>query len=582
VTTKQQPPKKAHVMPNWMKIENLRITTKIALIVALLSAVSIAATGYSALRMKAIGDAYSDLIARVDSSTILAARSNRTVETYLLRGYQLVVETTSEGNARFLMEARKSESDYRTKMDQVRASLPEQAGLIEAAESSVRQAFASCGPVLSFAATTTSAGDNAKAVDRLKTECEPLFQAGIQAQSKLVDGLIAYSGNLSDDLAARSNGTIWTVLTSMSIGLLVALTAALLIGVQGLSRPIGRLNAVMAAFAHDDLTAEIPGVGRGDEVGAMARTVAVFKTNALEVNRLRADLEAQKLRTADERRKAMLDLATRFETNAGGIVTSVTAQATELQATAQSMTSTAEETSRQSAIVAAASDQAMHNVNTVAASTEELSASVREILQQVTRSTQLTRDTLNEATAADQGMQALAAAMERIGQVVGLISGIAGQTNLLALNATIEAARAGDSGKGFAVVAGEVKALADQTAKATQEISKQISAIQEATKGSVRSIQGIVTLIGRVNEAATTIASAVEEQGAATAEIARNVSEAAKGTGEVSNNIASVNMAAQHTGAAASEVLASASNLSQNGEALKMQVDAFLIEVRAA
>jgi methyl-accepting chemotaxis protein len=232
-------------------------------------------------------------------------------------------------------------------------------------------------------------------------------------------------------------------------------------------------------------------------------------------------------------------------------------------------------------MVAAASEQAMRNVNTVAASTEELSASVREILQQVTQSTQLTRDTVNEANAAEHGMKALASAMDRIGQVVGLISGIAGQTNLLALNATIEAARAGDAGKGFAVVASEVKALANQTARATQEISSQIAAIQEATQDSMRSVQGIVTLIGRVSEA-TTIASAVEEQGAATAEIARNVSEAARGTGEVSANIASVDTAARQTGVAASELLASASNLSQNGEALKTQVDVFLLEVRAA
>jgi methyl-accepting chemotaxis protein len=569
-------------MPTWIKIENLRITTKISLIVALLAAVSLGATGYSALRVKAVDNAYSDLIARVETSAIQSARANRMVATYQSRAYQLAVETTAEGNARLLGQAQANEELYGKTMDKVRASVPEQASLIDAGEASIRRAFAACRPALTFAASTTNAAEVTKAVDRLKAECDPLFEAGIEAGIKTVDGLVAYAGNASDELSVQTNGTMWTVMISVGVGLIVALVAALWIGLQGLSRPIGRLNAVMEAFARNDLTLETPGVERGDEVGAMARTVAVFKTNALEVNRLRADQEAQIQRTVDERRTTMLDLAARFEANAGGIVTSVTAQATELQETAKSMTSTAEETSRQSAVVAAASEQAMQNVNTVAASTEELSASVREILHQVTQSTQLTKETLNEANAADQGMQALASAMERIGQVVGLISGIAGQTNLLALNATIEAARAGDSGKGFAVVASEVKALANQTAKATQEISTQITSIQEATRGSVRSIQGIVTLIGRVNEAATTIASAVEEQGAATSEIARNVSEAAKGTGEVSNNIANVNTAAQQTGVAASKVLASASNLSQNGKALKTQVNAFLLEVRAA
>jgi len=246
------------------------------------------------------------------------------------------------------------------------------------------------------------------------------------------------------------------------------------------------------------------------------------------------------------------------------------------------MAASAEETSRQSSTVAAASEQATQNVNTVAAATEELEASVKEILHRVTDSTHITNETAKAASAANTDMMALASAMDRIGQVVGLISGIAAQTNLLALNATIEAARAGDAGKGFAVVASEVKALANQTAKATEEISTQIAAIQSATRGSVQAIQGIATQIGQVNETAAAIAAAVEEQGAATAEIARNVAEAAKGTAEVTNNITGVNAAAQQSGVAASEVLAAASSLSQNSEELKVQVDAFLREVRAA
>jgi methyl-accepting chemotaxis protein len=342
------------------------------------------------------------------------------------------------------------------------------------------------------------------------------------------------------------------------------------------------MTTAMLVLAKGDTTSKIPSTDSKDEIGEMAKAVEVFKANMIETDQLRAEQAATAKRMADDQRKSMHGLADKFEASAGSIVANVTAQATELQATAQSMASISEETSRQASTVAAASEQATQNVNTVAVATEELSASVREIVQQITHSTQLTTAAVNEANTANGDMQALAAAMDRIGQVVGLISGIAGQTNLLALNATIEAARAGDAGKGFAVVASEVKALANQTAKATDDISTQISAIQAATKGSVLAIQSIAARIGQVSETAAAIAAAVEEQGAATAEIARNVAEAAKGTSEVSSNIVGVNSAAQSSGAAASEVLTAASSLSQNSEALKVQVDTFLREVRAA
>jgi methyl-accepting chemotaxis protein len=397
----------------------------------------------------------------------------------------------------------------------------------------------------------------------------------------LSDDFTGAADALSAEAEAHLGSASTIAITAGILSILIGCGLSFIIG-RGIIGPIRSMTSAMQSLAKGDLATQIPGTGNKDEIGEMAKTVEVFKVSMIETERLRADQEVQRQRAGEERRKAMFDLAARFEANAGGIVASVTAQATELQATAQSMASIAEETSRQSTAVSAAAEEAMQNVNTVAASTEELSASVREIMQQINQSTQLTNETVAEADAANHGMQALASAMDRIGQVVGLINGIAGQTNLLALNATIEAARAGDAGKGFAVVASEVKALANQTAKATQEISTQIAAIQEATRGSAQSIQGIVERIGRVSEAATAIASAVEEQGAATAEIARNVTEAAKGTGEVTSNIAGVNTAAQHAGVAASEVLASASSLSQNSEALKMQVDTFLLEVRAA
>ncbi len=569
-------------MPNWMKIENLRITTKITLIVLLFAAVTMGATGFSALRMNGVDNAYSDLIDRVDSSTVLTARANRSVATYLSRAYQLVVETTHEGNVRLLAEARETETNYGTLMDKVRAKVPEQAGAIDLTVSGVRQAFAACGPVLSFAATTTSAEDNIKAVSRLKVECDPLIQAAEQGQVKLTDGLVAYSTKASDALTDLANSTTWTVIIAVGIGLFVTIAAALWIGLRGLSRPIGRLNAVMELFARDELTADTPGVGRGDEVGAMARTVAVFKTNALEVNRLRADVEQQKQRTERERRQAMSDLAAKFEASIGGIVDGVSSASTELQLTAQSMAATAEETTRQATTVAAASEQATQNVQTVASATEELSASIREISEQISHTSGQIRAGVRQAAVSSDQMLALTAAAAKIGDVVQIISDIASQTNLLALNATIEAARAGDAGKGFAVVATEVKALATQTAKATGDIATQIKAMQEATKTSAQSINGITDTINGVNETATAIAAAVEEQGAATQEISRNVLQAAQGTQEVSGNIAGVSQAARQTGSAAVQVLASAGELSRNGEALKAHVATFLREVRAA
>jgi methyl-accepting chemotaxis protein len=569
-------------MPSWMNVNNLRITTKIALIVALFAIVSVGASGFAAFRMKGIDEAYSDLNAHVDTSTRLAARAARHVVTYQSAGFQLAVETTDEGNARLLAAAGAAQKDYEATMAQVRANLPDQAAAIDATVAKAHQAFAGCDPAVRAAATATSADDNAKAAARLKAECAPLIEASVQAQTRLADDLTTYAARTSDDLTALTNDTIRTMLISVGAGLLVTVGIALFVGLQGLSRPIGRLNAVMQALARNDLTVSVPAMDRGDELGSMARTVEVFKTNALEVNRLRADQEAQKQRAADERRRMMSELAAKFEANAGGIVDSVASAATELQSTAQAMSATAEETTRQSTAVAAASEQTTQNVQTVASATEELSASIREIGQQVTQTSAIINAGVQQVGKSNEQMLSLSAAADKIGDVVKIISDIASQTNLLALNATIEAARAGDAGKGFAVVASEVKTLANQTARATGEIAAQIRAIQEATQISAQSIGSLTATINEVSETATAIASAVEQQGAATQEISRNVLQAAQGTQEVSGNIDSVSQAAQQTGAAAVQVLASAGELSKNGEALKAQVKAFLHEVRAA
>jgi len=372
---------------------------------------------------------------------------------------------------------------------------------------------------------------------------------------------------------------------SMFGGLAVALVLASLVGWivgRSITNPLRRIIDVMQALTSGDLAVAVGGVERKDEVGEVARSVEVFKQGLVETERLRKEQEESKKHNEAERRQAMLDLADRFESSVGGVVEGVSSAATELQATAQSMSATAEQTTRQSTAVAAASEETTQNVQTVASATEELSASIGEITSQVNESTRIVGDAVVQANTTNEKVRGLAEAAQRIGDVVRLINDIAGQTNLLALNATIEAARAGEAGKGFAVVASEVKTLATQTARATEEIAAQVRAIQEATASSADAIAGIAGTINRVSEISTAIASAVEEQGAATQEISRNVQQAAQGTQEVSANIGGVTEAASQTGHAAKQVLESAGELSKNGAVLRTQVQEFLRMVRAA
>lgn len=359
------------------------------------------------------------------------------------------------------------------------------------------------------------------------------------------------------------------------------LGAALLVS-RSTTTPILRMTDAMRRLAGGDKTVEITERDRKDEVGAMAAAVAVFKDSMIEADRLRAEQEDSKHRAEAEKHAAMRKMADEFESGVKGIVQMVASASTELQHTAQSMSSTAAETQRQSGVVAKASEQASGNVHTVAAAAEELAASIAEITRQVGSSSEMTTRAVTETERTNSQIQGLADAAQRIGDVVKLISGIASQTNLLALNATIEAARAGEAGKGFAVVASEVKALANQTAKATDEIGAKIGEIQSATDLSVSAVQGIGQTIGKMNEIATTIAAAVEEQGNATHEIARNVQQASTGTSEVSSNIAGVTQAAGDTGAAANQVLTASGELAKQAEALREQVETFIAHIRAA
>jgi methyl-accepting chemotaxis protein len=564
-------------------LTDMRIWQKSLLPLAVLGVACCGITFFMAGRMSAIDTSYSALIDIEAKNAIEAVRSDTNTSDLWALAYQTIAETEVPVMQDLIKQIEAKKAEYEDHLDKIKKAFgndPEIESRLQDLDAKFikAQQVAIQAGTLSLRNTTEA---NAAALKLMHAEFEPANKALGDTSDAFSKRIVAQLDQKSDALTGTTNSVRLTALTIAFSALAACLGLGLWVSFKGLVGPLNALNATMAGLARRNWDTAIAGEARGDEIGAMARTLVIFRQSGLEADRLAAaESEAQKLREA--RAVRLEQLVHRFEAKIGQVVSMVSSASTELEATAQSMSSTATESNRQADTVTMAAERASAGVQTTAAAAEELASSIGEISRQVAQSASLTGQAVADAKRTDGIVKALADGAAKIGQVVDLITNIAGQTNLLALNATIEAARAGEAGKGFAVVASEVKSLAQRTTTATEQISAQIGQIQGATGEAVEAIRAINRKIEEISSIAATIASAVEEQGAATSEIARNVQQTASSTQEVTVTIAGVSRAANDTGAAANQVLGAAGELARKAQELSSEVNGFISGVRAA
>ncbi len=559
------------------RLNNLGIAMKALLALSILGLAALGGGGFAILKLNNVSRTYSDLIHHESAAALYVARANIALLDESRLANEIILERDNAEIRRVQQEMETARATMRTRLAEAVRAEAGIAGQVDA----IRRGHDRLSEITQRIEALAVAGQDDAAYQMLRAERQPQLETVRAAMRGLMTSLDTRTEAETGAATASARLAIILSASVLLLGTILAVAVALLLLVGGVSRPVTRIADRMKALTGGDKESPVPHAGRSDEVGRMAEALEALRRAAIEQERMAAAAAAeQSARIARaERIEALIG---RFEAESGDTLRGVAAAATELDATAEQMQAVAHAGHGRAASLSAAAEQANGNVSTVAASAEQMAASIEEVARRIAEGARIASRAAEDARATDRSVATLAQGAQQIGEVVRLIGEIAGQTNLLALNATIEAARAGEAGKGFAVVASEVKALAAQTARATEQIGTQIAAIQQETERAVGAIRGISATIAEMDGTMTQVAAASEEQAAATREIGRAVAEAAAGTRDVTQHAGGVTEGAAETGAAAGQVRSASAELARGAESLRAQVGGFLAGIRAA